>query len=179
MRKLLTCDINRRTYMSYGPCQRCAEGRATQSGSHPPPYACTPARDRRTPGPGLVYLQAPSLSLSPAGSAAQTIASGGRRQGVFYSQAFSPLSGKAAKVRWHDRVDLERDRQPSGAVSPAAWGRPWLSARQVGHERCGWNINLIGWGRRNWPRLMNACCRALAGSPARQFPSHWPATRRF
>jgi hypothetical protein len=179
MKKVLTCDINGRTYMSYASRQRCAEGRAAQSGSYPPPRACTPARDRRTPGPGLVGVQAPSLSLSSAGPEAPTAGSGGRRQGVFYRQTFSPFSGKAAKVRRLHRLDLERDRQPSGAVGPAAWGRPWLSARQVGHERCGWNISLIGWGRRNWPRLMNACCRALAGSPARQLASHWPAARRF
>ena len=37
MKNLLTCDINRRIYMSYGSRQRCSKGRAAQSGSHPPP----------------------------------------------------------------------------------------------------------------------------------------------
>jgi len=149
MKNLLTCDINRLIYMSYASCQRCSEGRAAQSGSHPPPRTRTLARGRRTPGPGLVRLQAPSLSLSPAGSAAQTTCSGGGRQGVFYRQTFSPFSGEAANIRRFNRVDLERDRQPSGAVGPASWGRPWLTARRVGHERCGWSIVSIGWGRRN------------------------------
>ena len=35
MKKFLTCDVNRRTYMSYEPSDRCSEGRAAQSSSQP------------------------------------------------------------------------------------------------------------------------------------------------
>jgi hypothetical protein len=76
-------------------------------------------------------------------------------------------------------MDLERDRQPSGAVGPASWGRPWLSACQVGHARCGWNINLIGCGQRNWPRFMNAWCPIQSSSPAEQLLNCPAAIRRF
>ena len=179
MQNLLTCAINRRIYMSNGARHRSSKGRAAQSGSHLAWQACGTARDRRTSGPGLVHLQAPSLSLSPAGSEAQTTRSGGRRQGVFYGQAFQPSGGIASDVCRFDRIDLERDRQPSVADGPAAWGRPWLTARQVGNARCGWNINLIGWERRNWPKLMNVWCPTRFSLQAQQFPNRPQATRRF
>jgi hypothetical protein len=179
MKNLLTCDINRRTHMSHDPRHRCAEGRAAQSGSHPTPRARATARGCRTLGPGLVHLQAPSLSLSPAGSATETTGSRRRCQSLFYGQAFAPSGGNAPDVRRLDRIDFERDRQPSVAGGPASWGRPSLTARQVGHARCGWNINLIGCGRRNWPRLMNAWCRTISGLQARQLPHRPQATRRF
>ena len=179
MKNLLTCDINRLIDMSYGTRHRSSKGRTTQSRSHATPQACTTARGRRTPGPGLVHLQAPSLPLSPAGAATQTTGSGGRCQSLFYGQALAPFGGKTQDVRRLDGVDLKRNRQPSVAGGPASRGRPWLTAHQVGNARCGWNINLIGWGRRNWPRLMNAWCPTRSGSQARQLPNCPPATRRF
>src|ERR1019366_3106138 len=33
-----------------------------------------------------------------------------------------------------------------------------------------WNINLIGYGRRNWRRLINASCPTISGSPSGQLP---------
>jgi len=179
MKNLLTRDINRRTHMSYASRQRCSEGRAAQSGSYPPGRARATTRGCRTPGPGLGGLQAPSLSLSPAGSAAQTTCSGGRRQGVFYRQTFSPFSGEAANVRRLNRVDLEPDRQPSGRVGPASWGRPWLTVRPVGHARCSWNINLIGCGQRNWPKFMNAWCPTAYSFQPGHSANCLEATRRF
>ena len=47
----------------------------------------------------------------------------------------------------------------------ASWGRPWLTTRQVGYARCGWNINLIACGQRNWPRFMNAWYPTRCSSP--------------
>jgi len=179
MKNLLTCDINRRTYMSYASRQRCSKGRATQSGAHSSPRAGTPVRGCRTLGPRLVRHQAPSLSLPPARPATQRTRSGGRRQGVFYRQAFSPFSGKAEDVCHLHRFDSERDRQPSGAGGPSPWGRPWLTARQVGNARCGGNINLIDWGRRNWLRFMPAWYPTRSSSQAGQLCPCPDATRRF
>jgi hypothetical protein len=177
MKSLLICDIKERTLMSYGPRQRCSEGRAAQSGSHPAPRTRATARGCRPPGSRLVHLQAPSLSLSPTGSAAQTTGSRGRRQSLFYGQAFAPFSGKSPDLRRLDGIDTERDHQPGLAGSIASWGRPWLTARQVSHERCGWNINLIVCGRRSWRRPMNALCLTRSGS---EMGHHCPeATRRF
>ncbi len=179
MKNLLTCDINRRNYMSCGTCQRCSKSRAAQSGSHPPPRAPVPARGGPTPGPELVGHQAPGLSLSAAGAATQTTRAGGRRQGVFYRQTFPPLGGEAPNVRRLHRMDLERDRQPSGAVGPASWGRPWLTVRQVGNARCGWIIHLIACGQRNWPKFMSAWCPTRSPFHRRQLPPCRKASRRF
>jgi hypothetical protein len=82
-------------------------------------------------------------------------------------------------VRHLNRLDVERDRQPSVAGGTPSRGRPWLTTRQVGNERCGWNINLIGCGWRNWPRLMNASCLTRSGAPSGQLSNRPEATRRF
>ena len=156
MKNLLTCDINRRTYMSYASRYRYTEGRAAQSGSHPTSGARTTAPSCRALGPRVVHFQAASLSLPRSGSAAQTARSCAGCQSFFYGQAFATSGGNAPHVRCLHRIDLERDRQPSVAGGPAPWGRPWLTAGQIGHARCGWNINLIGWGQRNGLRLMSA-----------------------
>jgi len=179
MKKFLTCDVNRRTYMSHGTRHRCSEGRAAQLGPHPVARTGSSARGCRTPCPGLLHLQTPSLSLSRAGAATPTSASGRRCQSLFYGQAFAPFGGKTADVRHLHRVDVERDRQPNGAGDTASWGRPWLTISQVGNERCGWNINLIGWGWRNWRRLMNASCPTRSDAPTGQLPRRPEATRRF
>ena len=179
MKKPLTYDIKRRIYMSYGPRHRCPKGRAAQSSSHPTTQTCATARGRRTPGPRLGHLQAPGLALSRAGSATQTTDSRRRRQSLFYSQAFAPLGGKTQDVRRLDRMDVERDRQPSVAGGTASWGRSWLIARRVGNERCGCNMNLIDCGWRNWLRLMNCSCPTRSGPQAGLFPNRPPASRRF
>jgi hypothetical protein len=179
MKKFLTCDINRRTDMSYGPCHGCSEGRAAQLGSHPVAGSGFSARGRRTPRPQLLHLQTPSLSLSRAGPATPPSASGRRCQSLFYGQAFAPLGGKTADVRHFHRRYLERDRQPSGAGGTESWGRPWLTIRRVGSERSIWNINLIGYARRNWRRLMNASCPTRSGTPSGPLPHRPKATRRF
>jgi len=69
MKNLLTCDINRRIYMSNGTRQRCSKSRSAQSGAHPPPRACATSRGCRTLGSRVVGDQASSLSLSAACSA--------------------------------------------------------------------------------------------------------------
>jgi hypothetical protein len=179
MKNLLTCDINRRTHMSYDSRQRCSKGRATQSGAHASSRAGTPARGRRTLGPRLVRYQAPSLSLPPARPATQTTRSGRRCQSIFYRQAFPPFGRKAEGVCRLHRFDAERDRQPSGAGGPSPWGRPWLTTLGVGNARCGGNIDLIGCGQRSWPRFMNAWCLTPCSSPCGPRP-HCPGTiRRF
>jgi hypothetical protein len=179
MKNLLTCDINRRTYMSYASRQRCSKSRAAQSGSHPPPRACAPSRGCRTLGSRVVGHQAPSLSLSAACSATPTTRPGTRRQGLLYGQALAPSGGNAPDLRRLDRFDPQRDRQPSRASGTPSWGRAWLTTRRIGNARCGWNINLTGCGQRSWPRLMNAWYPTPCNSPCGPRP-HCPETiRRF
>src|SRR5580692_7331127 len=137
MKNLLTCDINRLTHMSYDSRQRCSKGRATQSGSHPPPRACATSRGCRTLGSRVVGDQASSLSLSAACSATPTTRCGARCQGLLYGQALAPFGGHAPDLRRLDRFDPERDRQPRRASDSPSWGRPWLTTRGVGNARCG------------------------------------------
>ena len=179
MKNRLTCDINRRTYMSYGARQRCSRGGAAQSGSHPPAPACALARSIRTFGPRVVRHEAPSLSLPPARPATQTIRSGGRCQGVFYGQAFLSFSRKAEGICRLHGSDAERDCQPSGAGGAAAWGRPWLTAGQAGHARCGGNINWIGCQGRSWLRFMPVWCPSRVRSQAGQLGPGPEASRRY
>ena len=179
MKKFLTSDIKRRTYMSHGARHRCSEGRAAQFGSLPVAGPGFAARGRRTPCPELLHLQTPGLSLSRAGAATPTSDSGRRCQSLFYRQAFAPFGRKTPDVCHFHRLDLERDRQSSLAGGTASWGRPWLTTRQVGNERSIWNINLIGYGRRNWRRLINASCPTMSGSPSGQLPRRPETTRGF
>ena len=180
MKKFLTCDVNRRTYMSHGTRHRCSEGRAAQFGSLPVARSGFAARGRPTPCPESLHLQTPSLSLSRAGAATPTSDSGRRCQSIFYRQAFASFGRKTPDVCHFHRLDLERDRQSSLAGATASWGRPWLTTRQVGNERSIWNINLIGYGRRSWRRLMNASCLASSSDPQPGLLAKHPeALRRF
>ena len=159
----LTCVINRRTMMTSGPCQRCPESRAAQSGSNPTARTRTPARGCRAPRPGLLHLQAPGLSLSRAGTAAQTSGPGRRCQIVFHGEALPQPGGETARLRCFHRIDLERDRQPCLVGGAASRGRTWLTGRRVGSGRCGWNINSIDCRRKSWRRLMNCSCLTRSG----------------
>jgi len=58
----------------------------------------------------LFHLQAPGLSLSQAGTAAQT--SGRRCEGVLHGQTLTQSGRDTPDLRGIDRIDLERDRQP-------------------------------------------------------------------
>ena len=88
------------------------------------------------------------------------------------------LVDKTPDLRRFHRLDLERDRQSSLAGGTPSWGRPWLTTRQVGNERCGWNINLIGCGQRSWRRLMN-CLVPDSGQQSGLLPDIPAAIRRF
>ena len=179
MIKPLTCVINRRTIMTDGPRQRGPESRAAQSGSNPAARTQIPARGRRAPRPGLLHLQAPGLSLSRAGTAAQTSGPGRRCQVVFHGEALPQPGGETARLRCFHRIDLERDRQPSLAGPARSRGRTWLTDRRVGKGRCGWNINLIGCWRRSWHTLMNCSCPTRSGPPPQPVPVIPPANRSF
>lgn len=177
MRKPLTCDINRRIYMTDGQSHRGPESRATQPGAHAAAPTRAPARGRRTPRPDLFPLPAPSLPLPRAGPAAQTSGSGRRCQSVLHGETLAQSGRETPHARRCDRIDAERDRQPrlTGAAAPR--GRAWLTGRQLGRGSYGWNIDLIGCWRRSWRRLMNCSCPTKCGphpEPAGRSP-----TRRF
>ena len=179
MTKPLTCVINRRIQMTYGSRQRCPESRAAQSGSQPAAGTRAPAPGRRAPRPCLLHLQAPGLSLSRAGTAAQTSGPGRRYESVFHGQALAQSGGQTPDLCSLDRIDLERDRQPCLVGGTASRGRTWLTGRRVGNGRCGSNINLIGCWARNWHTLMNCSCPTRSVPRFEPVPVISPANRSF
>jgi len=179
MMKPLTCVINRRTIMTDGSCQRYPESRTAQPGSHSAARTRATARGRRTSRRSLFHLQAPGLSLSPAGAATETAGSGRRCQSLLHNQTLPQPGGETPDVRNLDGIDLERDRQPGIAGCIASRGRTWLTGRRVGNGRCGWNINWIGCWRRSWHTLMNCSCPTRSGPPPEPGVVIPPANRSF
>jgi len=179
MIKSLTCDINRRIYMLYGPRQRCPESRAAQPGSYPAARTRASARGRRAPLPGLLHLQAPGLSLSGTGSAAQTSGPGWRCQIVVHCEALPKPRRETAHLRCFHRIDLERDCQPCLVGGAPPRGRTWLTGRRVDNGRYGWNINSTDCCRRSWRRLMNCLRLPESGRQSERPPDIPAAIRRF
>lgn len=170
--KRLTRVIRRRIYMTHGPCQRCPESRAPQSGSLPFARTRALARGSRATGPSLFDVQAPSLSLSRASAAFETSRPSGRRQVVVHRQALTDSGGKSPDLRCLDWTDVERDRQQGRGGAAASRGRTWLSAGPIANGRYGLSINLIDCWRRNWLRHMPCWCPTKPGRRrARQEPS--------
>jgi hypothetical protein len=175
----LTCDINRRIYMSYGPRQRCPESRAAQSGSRLVTRVRASTRSHRASRPGLLHLPAPSLSLPRTGSATQATRTGRRRETVLHRQTFSQSDRQTPRLCCFHRIDLERNRHPCLLGGTASRGRSWLTGREVGNERYGWNINLIVCCQRNWRERMNCSCPPETGLQPEPPPNRLAAIRRF
>jgi len=179
MIEFLTCDINRRIYMSYGTRQRSPESRTAQLGSHPAARTSAPTRGRRTPRPSLLDLQAPGLSLSRAGSATQASSAGRRCQSVLHRQTLAQSGRPTPRLRRFHRIDLERNRHSCIFGSTASRGRSWLTGRWVGNVRYGWNINLTDCCQRSWRRRMNCSCPPEAGRQPGPLLDKPAAIRRF
>ena len=179
MIKFLTCDINRRIYMSYGSRQRSPESRTAQPGSHPAAGACAPARGCRAPRPRLLHLQAPGLSLSRTGSATQASSPSRRCQSVLHRQTLAQSGGQTPRLRRFHRIDLERNRHSCLLGGTASRGRSWLTGRRVDNERYGWNINLIDCCQRSWRRRMSCSCPPESGRQPGPLPDNPAASRRF
>ena len=179
MIKPLTCDIKKRIYMSYGSRQRSPESRTAQPGSRPAARIRTPARGRRASRPGLFHLQAPSLSLPRTGSAAQAPSPGRRCQSVLHRQTLAQSGRPTPGIRRFHRIDLERNCQPCLLGGTASRGRSWLTGRQAGNGRYGWNINLIDCCQKSWRRRMSCSCPPRPGRQPVPLPDKPAASRRF
>ena len=179
MIKSLTCDMNRRTYMSHGSCQRSPEGRTAQLGSHPAAAACAPARGCRAPCPRLLHLQAPGLSISRTGSPPQTSSPSRRCQSVLHRESLAQSGRQTPRLRRFHRIDLERNRQSCLLGGTASRGRSWLTGLHVGNGRYGWNINLIDCRQRSWRKRMSCSCPPESGRQRGSLPEKPAAIRRF
>ena len=162
-KKCLTCDINRRIYMSDASRQPYPKGRTAQLGPHPSAAVSALAGGCPAIGPELLHLRAPGLSLPRAGTATQAPSPGRRCQSVLHHQAFAPSRTATPRLRRFDRIDLERDRQPCLLGGTAPRGRSWLTRRPVSHEPSIWNTASTDYCRTSWFRPTTCSCRTGTG----------------
>jgi len=177
LKKYLSPDIKRRTYMSNAARQPYPKGRTTQSGSHPSAAVSALARGGPETGPELFHLRTPSLSLPGASTATQAPRPGRRCQTILHRQAFAPSRGTTPRLRRFDGTDLERDRQPCLLGGPAPWGRSWLTGRTVRREPSIWNTTSTDYCRTSWLKPTNCSRRTGAGrlfqARSRQAARRW------
>ena len=177
LKKYLSYDLYRRTYMSNASRQPYPKGRTAQL--RPQPFAAPSALARGCPaiGPELLHLRAPGLSLPRAGTATQAPRPGRRCQSVLHRQAFAPSRGATPQLRHFDRIDLERDRQPCFLGGPAPWGRSWLIGRAVSREPSIWSTASTDYCRTSWFRPTSCSRRTGAGrllqARSRQAARRW------
>ena len=157
----LTCDTISYTHMTYGPRERCPEGRAPQPSS-PAANAANvgrafakgaiqPAPSSRETGSGVLDLPS-GLPLPAASPASQRTGSRRRRQVGSHRQNLRGPDHESAAVRGpHGDVD-QRGRHPSPAGMAASGARAWLTASQVGRVLFNWNIDSIVYCRPSWSR---------------------------
>jgi hypothetical protein len=147
----LTCDTTSYIYVTYGPRERCPEGRAPQPSS-PPARAIQPAPSSRETGAGVLDLPSSGLPLPAASPASQRTGSYWRRQIGVHRQTLAGRDRKSATIRGHRGAVDRRGRHASPAGMAASGARAWLTASQVGHVLFNWNIDSIVYCRPSWSR---------------------------
>lgn len=147
----LTCDTISYTYVTYGPRERCPEGRAPQPSS-PPARAIQPAPSSRETRSGEFDLPSSGLPLPAASAASQRTDSHWRRQIGVHRQTFTKSDRKSEAIRRHHRPVDQRGCHASPAGVAASGARAWLTARQVGRVLFNWNIDSIVYCRPSWSR---------------------------
>jgi hypothetical protein len=147
----LTCDTISYIYATYGPRERCPEGRAPQPSS-PPARAIQPAPSSRETGSGVLDLPSSGLPLPAASPASQRTGSYWRRQVGVHRQTLAGRDRKSATIRGHRGAVDRRGRHASPAGMAASGARAWLTASQVGRVLFNWNIDSIVYCRPSWSR---------------------------
>ncbi len=122
---LLTNDIHGYIYMTYESRHRSPESPAPERRPHAAPGGRDLARGRGAFGPGLCHLPPASLSVPPAGGAADRPGPGRRSQAGIYDQTPSqPDSPRAAVRHRHGRL-AQRGGQPSAPRSAPTGAPAW------------------------------------------------------
>src|SRR5260370_1850930 len=101
--------------MTYGPCQRCAESRASQPRARAAATVRPTARGSRAVGAGVCDIPTTGVSLSGTSSGAEGAAPGERSENGFYRQALAQFDTASAAVRQGAGAVNQR----SGQSSPA------------------------------------------------------------
>src|SRR5229473_1479013 len=120
----LTCDTISYIYVTYGPRERCPEGRAAQPSS-PPARAIQPAPSSRETGSGVFDLPSSGLPLPAASPASQRTGSYWRRQVGVHRQTLAGRDRKSATIRGHRGAVDRRGRHASPAGMAASGARAW------------------------------------------------------
>src|ERR1700720_26501 len=100
-------------YMTYEPCQRCAEGRASEPRPRPAAAVRTIARGGRAVSAGLCDLPAPGLSLPARSAAAETAGADQRSEEGIHRQTLAESDSTSAAVRQRERAFDQRSGQSS------------------------------------------------------------------
>ena len=139
--------------------QRVAKGRTSQSSARPAAGCRSALRGSRAVGPGLLYIEAPSLSLPRTSSAVEATSPAERSQTGIHGQT-SAQSRRAGPHLCRDQgiVD-QRGGQPGVARAAAARARAWVSRNQFGNAPCTWNIDSIVGCRTSLLRCTSCSCQ--------------------
>jgi hypothetical protein len=159
----LTCVTNGCSVVTYGPRQRCPEGRTSESCSHAAAGIRADARRRRAVGTRVFDFSAASVSIPAAGLAVKATGTGERIQAGVHRQAPTSFDPAGAVVRICQANLNQRSRDSSATGVPATRGRSWLSRSRSRHDVFSWNIDLIACHRTNWRRHMICWCPTVDG----------------
>lgn len=139
--------------------QRVAKGRTSQSSARPAAGCRSALQGSRAVGPGLLDIDAPSLSLPRTSSAVEGTGPAERSQTGIHGQT----SAQSRRARPHVCCDQgivdQRGRQPGVARAAAARARAWVSRKQFGNAPCTWNIDSIVCCRTSWLTCTSCSCQ--------------------
>src|SRR6266496_2858593 len=96
-------------------------------------------------------IEPASFPVRGTGAATQAPSAGQRYQSEVHRQVVADAGAQAPSVRGNDRADPQRNRQPRIIGRVETRGRTWLKAAGP-FASFSWNIVLIAWWGRNWPR---------------------------
>ena len=160
-------------FMTDAACQRCPEGRATQSRTGSASASRPILRCGRAAGAGLLHIASSSLSLPRTSSAPEGTCSARRGQISIHRQASKQPDSAGPGTRYQETIVHQRGGQPGVVRAAAARARAWVSRSQTGHEPIAWNIDLIVCCRTNWRKSTSCWCRTNGGPSAESQKERW------
>src|ERR1700694_2061117 len=152
--------------MTYEPCQRSAESRASQPRPRPAAAVRSTARGSRAVSARVCDIPTTGLSLPTTSSADEAAGPGSREGGEagVYGQALAQFDSTSTVVRQRERVVDQRSGQSGLARTAARRARAWLSRSQLRDALCSWNIASIVCCQKSWPRSIRYWYQTNVGS---------------
>jgi hypothetical protein len=153
-------------FMADAACQRCPEGRASQSRTDPTAASRSSCRSGRAIGTRVLHFAASSVPLPRTRAAIEGACSARRSQTGIYGQASTQPDSAGPGVRYKETMVHQRGGQPGIARAAAARARAWVSRSPVGHGPVGWSIGLIVCCGTSWRKPTCCWCRTNGGQSA-------------